>query len=283
MALSLNVGVIPAKVLSGLIATANIGSINMEWTPSQPGGLEYIEVWRSETNVRGDAVLITTTLSDSYTDVDFTDATDYYYWIRSKNIFGTYGAWHPTSSTAGVHALSLTAPTVSSLLDTPLAISSYGSIAGSGNATITVSGYNTWYEADCGSWTPFTGSGFIAYNELFIDYTLGTPAAGSEMGSITVYGRFRLYNNTDATDVPNYWVKYKLASYMKMSGTWYSTIYYPNIVSWPNIIPVGFLGPANSTKEYKIKAGIYVKRSGTGTLSVSSVNATHAFSASYHS
>lgn len=283
MALNLNIPVIATKTLSGLAITANVGSIGLSWDPSQPGGLQNIEVWRHTSNDRSGATLITTTLSDTYTDVDFADDTDYYYWIRAKNIFGTYGAWHPTSSTGGVHVLSLTAPTVSSLLDTTLAVSSAGAVAGSGGTSISVSGYGTWYEADCGTWTPFTGSGFVAYNELSLDYTLGTPASGSDANTITVWARFRLYNNTNSTDVPNYWVQYRIASYIKISGVWNSTIYYPAMVAWPNIISIGFLGPANSTKEYKMKAGIMVERTGTGTLSISNANTSFSFSASYHS
>ena len=103
--------------VSGLTAVAGIGIIELSWTVTNPniGGLYYldlrtVEVWASATNDRGAATKVRE--GDTVASHVLTSGLTRYYWIRAKNNSDLYGDWHPSSSTAGVSATSLSVDTI---------------------------------------------------------------------------------------------------------------------------------------------------------------------------
>lgn len=269
MALNLTPSLIGATTPSDLTVTANIGSIVLDWTPGLLKNLQYIEVWRATTNNRASATLITTTFGDTYTDVDFADDTDYYYWIRPKNIWNRNDAWYPTSSTGGVHVLSLTATTVSSILTYSTSVVAASS--GSGTNNCTASSYSSSYQ-DTKTLLTFTpsGSSFININNVVLTPSIGTASGGSDTDTTFIKLKIWLYNETEAADVDNVFYEFDLAHAYRYSGVWTVTKT-ADIINWPFTLYSGFLGEMISGNEYKIKAAILRQRllGSTGTISAS--------------
>lgn len=270
MALDLTPSLLAATTPSALNVTANVGSIVLDWTPGLLKNLQYIEVWRATTNNRASATLITTTFGDTYTDVDFVEGTDYYYWIRPKNIWGRNDAWYPTSSTGGVHVLSLTATTVSSILAYSTSVVTASS--GSGMKTCTASSYSSSYQdtKTLITFTPAAGSSFVNLNNVVLTPSIGTASGGSDTDLTIIRLKIWLYDNTVAADVDNVFYVFDLATAVRFGGVWAVTKA-SDIINWPFTLYAGFLGEMIPENEYMIKAAILRERiSGTtGTISAS--------------
>lgn len=85
----------------GFTATGLFASISLEWSGAGYRNHAYTEVWRSDTNEIGDAVLIGTTEASLYLD-QLGSAATRYYWIRfvsQANVFGPYNAVAGTAAT----------------------------------------------------------------------------------------------------------------------------------------------------------------------------------------
>lgn len=95
----------------GVSATGSIQNIIVEWDLPQYFGHDYTEVWRSDTNNLGDAVLLGLTPGAIYVDPVGAGVTRYY-WVRFVNLAGTKGPFNATSGTMGQ-----TGPAVDYLLD----------------------------------------------------------------------------------------------------------------------------------------------------------------------
>ena len=270
MALDLTPSLLAATTPSDLTVTANVGSIVLDWTPGLLKNLQYTEVWRATTNNRASASLITTTFGDTYTDVDFVDNTDYYYWIRPKNIWNRNDAWYPTSSTGGVHVLSLTAATVSSILTYSTSVAAASS--GGGTQTCTASSYSSSYQdtKTLITFTPAAGSSFVNLNSVVLTPSIGTASGGSDTDSTIIRLKIWLYDNTVAADVDNVFYEFDLATAARMGGVWTVTKA-SDIINWPFTLYSGFLGEMNPENEYKIQAAIRRERifGTTGTISAS--------------
>jgi hypothetical protein len=89
---------LPAAI-EDFTATGAFNSILLSWTA--PPGLAYVEVWRSETDVIGEAVLLGTSVASMLTDVppDSKLSKTYYYWVRGVNGNGEVGPWNATEGT----------------------------------------------------------------------------------------------------------------------------------------------------------------------------------------
>jgi predicted phage tail protein len=102
--------------LTNLTATSTFKYIILDWVNPVTSNIQFIEIWRSDSNNRAAASLIATVYADNYWDLIGTVGTTKYYWIRAKNINGAYSAWLPSSATGGVTAT--TAQIVSSDIGT---------------------------------------------------------------------------------------------------------------------------------------------------------------------
>lgn len=82
----------PPPSPEGVVAAGGIGTIILQWNDPGYRNHGYAEVWRSATNVIGDAVLHATSDTRFYTDAIGAGAT-FYYWVRFVslgNITGPY-------------------------------------------------------------------------------------------------------------------------------------------------------------------------------------------------
>lgn len=84
---------------SNLTGTAGFSAIYLSWTGAGYKNPAYTEVWRSATNVLGNAVMIGTTISNSYADAITSTSSSYYYWIRFVSEANVKGPYNSTSGT----------------------------------------------------------------------------------------------------------------------------------------------------------------------------------------
>jgi hypothetical protein len=88
---------------SGLTATAGIKSIQLNWTNPADIGVEAVEVWRSSSSAFGAASKIgdAPPYATSYTDSNVASNTQYWYWIRIRDIAGNFSVYNPSNAGAG--------------------------------------------------------------------------------------------------------------------------------------------------------------------------------------
>ena len=83
-----------------LTAERTLLGVRLNWTNPVVGPWDHIEIWGSNTNVRGDAVRIATTQDTTYEEIISPRAMNTrYYWIRAVNSFGEVSAWEPNLTT----------------------------------------------------------------------------------------------------------------------------------------------------------------------------------------
>lgn len=98
---------------TGLTASASFSNVYLSWTGAGYANHAYTEIWRSTTDVIGNAVRIGSTISNVYADAAQEGQT-YYYWIRFVSQADIHG---PYNATSGVSATTATNPaTIVSLL-----------------------------------------------------------------------------------------------------------------------------------------------------------------------
>lgn len=94
----------PPPQPTGFAATAGIAVIILEWTYPSYSNHAYTEIWRSSTNVLGNAVRIATSQSMMYSDAVGSTGVTFYYWIRfvsTADVVGAYNATSGVSATTG--------------------------------------------------------------------------------------------------------------------------------------------------------------------------------------
>ncbi len=67
----------------------------------------YVEIWRSTTQNRANAVLAGRSYDNVFIDDELLSTTLYYYWTRSVDKFGNAGDYYPASATAGLSGSTL--------------------------------------------------------------------------------------------------------------------------------------------------------------------------------
>lgn len=92
---------------TGLSATPTFTYIILDWTNPVTTDIQYIEIWRANTNDRAAASLIATAYTDNFWDYIGTSGVTRYYWIRAKNLNGLYSTWLPLGATDGVWATTI--------------------------------------------------------------------------------------------------------------------------------------------------------------------------------
>lgn len=88
---------------TGLTAVATLTNVFLSWNGAAYSNHAYTEVWRSETNVLGNAVRVGTAIGSLYNDA-VRENTTYYYWIRfvsMANVIGPYNSTNGTQVTTG--------------------------------------------------------------------------------------------------------------------------------------------------------------------------------------
>jgi hypothetical protein len=94
----------PPPQPTGLSASAGIAVIILEWSQWSYGNHAYAEIWRSSTNVIGNAVLVGTSDTRFYNDAIGQTGVQYYYWIRFRSqadVTGPYQGTNGVSATTG--------------------------------------------------------------------------------------------------------------------------------------------------------------------------------------
>jgi hypothetical protein len=88
---------------SGLSATAAIKGIQLNWTNAPDIGIAAVEIWRSASSAFGSATNVAdaAAYATSYNDQTVSSNTQYWYWIRYRDISGNETAYTPSSSGAG--------------------------------------------------------------------------------------------------------------------------------------------------------------------------------------
>ncbi len=91
-------GVPAATAFSG---TSQAGGFLLQWTNPPESTFDAIEVWASDTNVRGNADLIATVRGSEYLD-QVSDNRVRWYWIRVRNSFGQVSDFTPNLTTSTI-------------------------------------------------------------------------------------------------------------------------------------------------------------------------------------
>lgn len=223
-----------APDVSNLTATAGLRSIVLDWDLDGVA-VRGVQIWRATTNNRASATKIKTVWGESYTDVDVTSGTTYYYWVRVLSIWLTEdGDWEPVSATGGVsvemgyttakdleseecvinggswrysydfdntHGTSYGGGGASRSAMSTTGFDSSGISTGSGGdiaGSNPISSWSTW--TDC-AWTGYVGISGTTLRGLIVDATgsvdWGTPSGTT--GYVELWARVVLYNKTDST------------------------------------------------------------------------------------
>jgi hypothetical protein len=94
----------PPPPPTGFIATAALAVVILEWDVPSYGNHAYTEIWRSATNVLGNAERIGTSQTSMYNDAVGATGVTNYYWIRfvsTADVVGAYNATNGTVATTG--------------------------------------------------------------------------------------------------------------------------------------------------------------------------------------
>lgn len=94
--------------VTDLAAKSVAGGVKLSWSVTDPNAnglpyrsLEAVEVWAATTNDRSSATKIGEGRTD-FTHIYLPVETFFYYWIRPRDVEGSYGDWYPSGSTSGV-------------------------------------------------------------------------------------------------------------------------------------------------------------------------------------
>lgn len=90
--------------LSNLVAMGSFRFITLAWEGINQDYYSYTEIWRSQDDNLGNAVLVGTTRASVYPDPVGSNET-WYYWIRAVSTSGDPGPWNDTNGTMGQSAL----------------------------------------------------------------------------------------------------------------------------------------------------------------------------------
>ena len=96
-----------AITLAGLAAVDGVGHVALSWTVSDPQArgtsslkLDAVEVWAAATNDRAGAVKVAEGITSAIHT--FVPGEQFFYWIRARDRYGTYGDWFPAPVSAGI-------------------------------------------------------------------------------------------------------------------------------------------------------------------------------------
>jgi hypothetical protein len=90
-------------VPTDLVASGGFANVYLSWTGASYRNHSYTEIWRSNTNELGTAVLVGTSSSNVYADAA-TEGSTYYYWIRFVSVAAVIGPYNGTEGTSATTA-----------------------------------------------------------------------------------------------------------------------------------------------------------------------------------
>lgn len=90
---------------TALTATPIADGILLNWTNPLFGTFSYMEVHRSDDNVRGNAVVIATVSASAFVDTVWENFRPKYYWVRAVNRHGEVSAFEPDLTTTTASAV----------------------------------------------------------------------------------------------------------------------------------------------------------------------------------
>ncbi len=252
----------PSVTIVNLTGVSAAKSILLDWDDIINAEYQSVVVYRNATNDRSTAVAIgTATKASQYVDNNITTGTTYYYWVRSKNIFGyETGAWNPVGATAG---LVVTAATVDIADVSFSASTAYSSVSMLASALSTAI-YGTWQLGIVKNGN-FTVTDSTA--NLRITGIMGVQIRAALTGTdvIDIDYRLRLHNVTDNT-YDESWT-YTNVWRFDSGGTHYSMSYFP-----VNLVTSAALTAA---KVYEIQLDVMlIQTSGTPLISGSEATVT---------
>ena len=85
----------------GFVLTSGLTSIMLQWNSPAYRNHAYAEVWRSPTDVIGNAVLLGTSDTRYFVDAVGSTSTAYYYWVRFVSQANVFGAYNSSTGTLG--------------------------------------------------------------------------------------------------------------------------------------------------------------------------------------
>ncbi len=94
----------PPPQATGLAATGSFASVILSWTIPGYSNHAFTEIWRSDTNVIGNAVMIGTTTGGLYTDY-LGNSASRYYWVRLRSRADVVGAYNAINGVLGQTAV----------------------------------------------------------------------------------------------------------------------------------------------------------------------------------
>ena len=94
---------------TGLRASGGFSSVFLEWDGAPFKNPGYTEIWRSQFDVLGGAVMVGTTVANVYADPVAVSNATYYYWVRFVSASGVVGPYNSTSGTPATVALNVAA------------------------------------------------------------------------------------------------------------------------------------------------------------------------------
>lgn len=89
---------------TNLVATGQFNAINLAWNNPSDADLDVIEIYEGTSSVQGNATLIATTKSDSYTRGALENGVTRYYWLKALDYSGNRSGFN---SPTGVEATTL--------------------------------------------------------------------------------------------------------------------------------------------------------------------------------
>ena len=85
---------------TGLVATAGIKNIRLDWTNPSATDLKIIDVYRHTSNSSGSASKIASINGESFVDQNIADAITYYYWLKAKDYSDNASSFSGVASAA---------------------------------------------------------------------------------------------------------------------------------------------------------------------------------------
>jgi len=96
--------------VSGIAPTGLTYAVRLALTYTTFTGFVCVEIWSSTTNNRADATKIGETAAKVWTHSGLDLVDTRYYWTRTRDVYGNYSDWYPSSATAGVSGTTSTDP-----------------------------------------------------------------------------------------------------------------------------------------------------------------------------
>jgi hypothetical protein len=175
---------------TGLVATAMVEAIMLEWTSNSEPDMDHYEVWRNTTDDSASATLVSSAYQTLLVDGDKAPTQAYYYWVKAVDHLGNTSAFSSsvnatpsTQSTAGPLSLK-----ISGTITPDTALGNYNNIGthNSKDCYANADGWKIWWDSTDSDWyiSEVLGTAGSDYwskadDPVVGDYTNGGTAIGT--------------------------------------------------------------------------------------------------------